>query len=223
VRPGYVGQPIMRTWNEKPYLKLAPDGEILAHGPNIMRGYWNNEEATREVFDAEGYFCTGDVGEIDPQGRVKITDRKKEIIVTNGGKNVAPQPVENLLKADPYIEQAVLIGDHRNHITALIVPHFPALRDWCARKHQHFANDAEMLASPKVYAKLMKQVNHVNANLSNYEKVRKIAILDKEMTFENGLLTPSMKVKRRVVAEVYADVIEKLYASSTKSGITPAK
>jgi long-chain acyl-CoA synthetase len=227
VRPGYVGHPVLRTWKDKPFLKLAEDGEILAYGPNIMQGYWNNPEATQEVFDAEGYFCTGDVGEMDPQGRVKITDRKKEIIVTNGGKNVAPQPVENLLKADPYIEQAVLIGDHRNHITALIVPHFPALRDWCHRKHLRFESDAEMVANPKVYAKLMKQVNHVNAGLSNYEKVRKIAILEKEMTFENGLLTPSMKVKRRVVAEVYADVIEKLYAgsggASTKSGAIPIR
>ena len=215
VRPGYVGHPILRTWNGKPFLKLAEDGEILAYGPNIMQGYWNNEEATQEVFDAEGYFCTGDVGEIDPQGRVKITDRKKEIIVTNGGKNIAPQPVENLLRADYYIEQAVLIGDHRNHITALIVPHFPALRDWCTRKHLHFESDADMVASPKVYTKLIKQVSHVNASLSNYERVRKIAILEKEMTFENGLLTPSMKVKRRVVAEVYAGVIEKLYTSKS--------
>jgi long-chain acyl-CoA synthetase len=226
VRPGYVGQPIMRTWHDKPFLKLAADGEILAYGPNIMQGYWNNEEATREMFDEEGYFCTGDVGEIDPQGRVKITDRKKEIIVTNGGKNIALQPIENLLRADLYIEQAVLIGDHRNHITALIVPHFPALRDWSVRKHLHFESDAEMVASPKVYTKLMKQVNHVNAHLSNYEKVRKIAIIEKEMTFENGLLTPSMKVKRRVVAEVYADVIERLYAGSggsTKSGVLPVR
>jgi len=212
VRPGYVGHPIQRTWNDKAFLKLAEDGEILAYGPNVMQGYWNDEEATREVFDAEGYFCTGDVGEIDPQGRVKITDRKKEIIVTNGGKNIAPQPVENLLRADPYIEQAVLIGDHRNHITALVVPHFPALRDWCSRKHLHFESDADMAANPKVYAKLMKQVTRVNTKLSNHEKVRKIAILEKEMTFENGLLTPSLKVKRRVVAEVYAEVIEKLYA-----------
>ncbi|MDP2875594.1 MAG: long-chain fatty acid--CoA ligase, partial [Holophaga sp.] len=174
VRPGYVGHPIQRSWNDRPFLKLAEDGEILAYGPNIMQGYWNDEEATREMFDADGYFCTGDVGEIDPQGRVKITDRKKEIIVTNGGKNIAPQPVENLLRADPYIEQAVLIGDHRNHITALVVPHFPALRDWCSRKHLHFESDAEMVANPKVYAKLMKQVARVNTKLSNHEKVRKI-------------------------------------------------
>ena len=224
VRPGYVGPPLLRTWNDKPFLKLAPDGEILAYGPNVMAGYWKDEEASREAFNEEGYFRTGDVGEFDPQGRVKITDRKKEIIVTNGGKNVAPQPVENLLLDDPYIEQAVLIGDHRNHITALIVPNFPVLRDWCARKHLHFESRTELVAHPKVYAKLMKHVNRVNAHLSNYEKVRKIAILEKEMTQENGLLTPSQKVKRRVVAETYADVIEKLYTSSgttTKNAILP--
>ncbi|MCE1229152.1 MAG: AMP-binding protein, partial [Firmicutes bacterium] len=182
--------------------------------PNIMSGYWKNEEATREMFDAEGYFLTGDVGEMDPQGRVKITDRKKEIIVTSGGKNVAPQPVENLLRADRYIEQAVLIGDKRNHITALILPYFPALKEWCQRKHLTFETNAEMLAHPKVYAKIMKQVSVVNAHLSNYEKERKIALIENEMTPENGLLTPSMKIKRRVVSEVYADVIDKLYASS---------
>jgi long-chain acyl-CoA synthetase len=201
--------------------RIAPDGEILTRGPHVMKGYYNKPEATAEAIDPDGWFHTGDIGVIDGDGFLKITDRKKEIIVTNGGKNVAPQPVENLLKADPYIEQAVLIGDHRNHITALIVPHFPALRDWCHRKHLQFESDAEMVAHSKVYAKLMKHVNQVNAHLSNYEKVRKIAILEKEMTFENGLLTPSMKVKRRVVAEVYADVIEKLYAGSSASTKNP--
>ena len=211
VRPGYVGHPILKTWDGRPFLKLAEDGEILCQGPNVMRGYWKNEAATREVFDAEGYFCTGDVGEVDPQGRVKITDRKKEIIVTNGGKNVAPQPIENALREDPYIEQAIVVGDHRNHLAALIVPHFPALRDWCQRKQLPFASDAEMLAHPKVVAKLMTRVNHTNAHLSAYERIRKIALLEKELTAESGLLTPSLKLKRRIVNEAFKDVIEGLY------------
>jgi long-chain acyl-CoA synthetase len=211
VRPGYVGTPILKMWNGRPFLKLAPDGEILCQGPNVMQGYWKNEAATREVFDADGYFCTGDVGEMDPQGRVKITDRKKEIIVTNGGKNVAPQPIENALKDDPYIEQAIVVGDHRNHLAALIVPHFPALRDWCQRKQLPFKDDAEMLANPKVYAKIMTRVNHTNAHLPAYERVRRIALLDKELTPESGMLTPSLKLKRRIVNEAFKDVIEGLY------------
>jgi long-chain acyl-CoA synthetase len=213
VRPGFVGHPLQRTWRDRPFLRLAPDGEILCQGPNVMLGYWRNEAASREMFDAEGYFRTGDVGEIDPQGRVKITDRKKEILVTSGGKNVAPQPIEALLMADPYIEQAVLVGDHRNHLAALVVPHFPALRAWCERRHLVVGTDAEMVVDPRVRAKLMDRVTRVNAHLPVFQRVRRIALLEKEMTAENGLLTPSLKVKRRVVNEAYRDLIEDLYRS----------
>ena len=211
VRPGYVGQPVMRTWNGKPFLKLAEDGEILCYGPNVMQGYWNQEAATREAFDADGYFCTGDVGEIDAQGRFKITDRKKEIIVTNGGKNVAPQPIENELRQDAYIEQAIVVGEHRNHLAALIVPQFPALRAWCERKSLAFADDAAMVAHPKVVAKLMSRVNHVNAKLPAYERIRRIALLPQELTPACGLLTPSLKLKRRAVNDAFRDIIEGLY------------
>jgi long-chain acyl-CoA synthetase len=212
VRPGYVGQPILKTWNGKPFLKLAEDGEILCQGPNVMQGYWNQEAATREVFTEDGYFRTGDVGEIDPQGRVKITDRKKEIIVTNGGKNVAPQPIENELRQDVYIEQAVVVGDRRNHLAALLVPHFPALRAWCERKQLAFKDDAEMVRHPKVVAKLMSRVNHVNGNLPAYERIRRIALLPEELTPASGLLTPSLKLKRRQFNETFKDTIETLYA-----------
>lgn len=213
VKPGFVGPAILKAWNGKPFLKIAEDGEILVHGPNVMRGYWNNEEATREVFDAEGYFHTGDIGEIDPQGRLKITDRKKELIVTSGGKNIAPQPIENQLRADKYIEQAVILGDKRNYLVALIVPNFAALRLWCQHKHVPVGTDAEMAAHPRVVAKLQTRVDRINAGLSNYERIRKIALLDQEMTLESGMLTPSLKVKRRVVTEVYADLIAKLYGN----------
>ncbi len=213
VRPGYVGQPILKTWNGRPFLKLAEDGEILCQGPNVMLGYWRQEAATREVFTEDGYFCTGDVGEIDPQGRVKITDRKKEIIVTNGGKNVAPQPIENELREDVYIEQVIVVGDHRNHLAALIVPHFPALRAWCERKLLTFKDDAEMVQHPKVLAKLMTRVNHVNAHLPAYERIRRIALLPEELTPASGLLTPSLKLKRRVVNEAFRDLIEDLYTT----------
>jgi long-chain acyl-CoA synthetase len=211
VRPGYVGQPVLKTWNGRPFLKLAEDGEILCQGPNVMVGYWKQEEATREVMDPDGYFRTGDVGQVDPQGRVKITDRKKEIIVTNGGKNVAPQPIENDLRQDLYIEQAVVVGDHRNHLAALIVPHFPALRAWCERKSLAFKDDAEMVAHPRVVAKLMTRVNRVNAHLPAYERVRRIGVLASELTAASGLLTPTLKVKRRAVNEAFREVIDGIY------------
>ena len=215
VRPGYVGQPILKTWNGRPFLKLAEDGEILCQGPNVMQGYWKQEAATREVFDEEGYFRTGDVGAMDAQGRVRITDRKKEIIVTNGGKNVAPQPIENDLREDVYIEQAIVVGDQRNHLAALIVPHFPALRAWCARKSLVFADDEAMVAHPRVVAKLMTRVNHVNAKLPAYERIRRIALLSQELTPASGLLTPSLKLKRRAVNDAFRDVIEGLYRTSS--------
>jgi len=216
VRPGYVGQPVLKTWNGRPFLKLAEDGEILCQGPNVMQGYWKQEAATREVFTADGYFCTGDVGEIDPQGRVKITDRKKEIIVTNGGKNVAPQPIENELREDFYIEQVVVVGDKRNHLAALVVPHFPALRAWSARKLLSFKDDAEMVAHPRVIAKIMSRVNGVNAHLPAYERIRKIALLPEELTPASGLLTPSLKLKRRAVNEAFRDLIEGLYRTGAQ-------
>jgi long-chain acyl-CoA synthetase len=215
VRPGYVGQPLWETWEGKPYVKLAEDGEILVRGPNVMQGYWKNEQATREAFDAEGYFHTGDIGLLDRAGRLKITDRKKEILVTSGGKNVAPQPIENMLRADKYIEQAVLIGDHRNFISAILVPHFPTLRHWAQHKHLPFESDAELAGLPEVKAKLMRQVEHVNVKLSKYERVRRIIILDQEMTAENGLLTPSLKVKRRAVAGAFKERIDVVYGSNT--------
>ena len=211
VRPGYVGQPVLKTWNGRPFLKLAEDGEILCQGPNVMRGYWKQEACTREVFDPDGYFRTGDVGMMDPQGRVKITDRKKEIIVTNGGKNIAPQPIENELREDFYIEQAVVLGDQRNHLAALIVPHIPALRAWCERKSLVFQDDAEMVAHPRVVAKIMTRVNRVNAKLPAYERVRRIALLSQELTTASGLLTPTLKLKRKAVNDAYRDVIEGLY------------
>ena len=214
VRPGTVGHPIRETWEGKPFLKLGEDGEILVHGPNVMLGYWNNDEATREVMDEEGYFHTGDVGLLDREGRLKITDRKKEILVTSGGKNVAPQPIENLLRSDKYIEQAVVIGDRRDYISAILLPHFPALKHWAQRKHLKFEDEEELIALSEVQAKLKRQVAHVNTTLAKYERIRKIILVAQEMTPENGLLTPSLKVKRRVVDEVFRDRIDALYRAN---------
>ena len=213
MRPGYVGRPVMDVWKGKPFVTLADDGEILVRGPNVMLGYWENEAATREVIDDQGYFHTGDIGELDVQGRLKITDRKKEILVTSGGKNVAPQPLENALRADKYIEQAVVIGERRHFISALLVPNFPELRRWALHKRLHFGTDAELVALPEVQAKMMRRVDRVNTQFSQYESVRKIILLDRELTADSGLLTPSLKIRRRAVDEAFAKCIDCLYAT----------
>ena len=214
VVPGCVGRPIYEEWNGRPFVKIAEDGEILCQGPNIMVGYWNNEKATREAIDPDGYFHTGDIGHLDEQSRLYITERKKELIVTSGGKKVAPQPIENLLKGDKYVSQAVLIGDQRNYITALLVPNFDSLARWAGYKKLSYASHAELIRNPLVIAKLRSRVERVNAQLSNYERIRRTALLDHEMTLEGGELTPSLKVKRRVVNQMYATQIEAMYAES---------
>lgn len=212
VKPGSVGTPLYDTWEGQPFVKIAEDGEIICRGPNVMQGYWNNSAATAEAIDADGYFHTGDIGTFDEKGRLSITDRKKELLVTSGGKKVAPQPIENELKDDKYIAQAVLIGDQRNFISALIVPNFPALERWAGFKKLAWKTHGELVALPLVHAKLMSRVEKVNERLSNYERIKKIALLDHELTLESGALTPSLKIKRRVVGQIYKDVIESLYA-----------
>jgi len=220
VAPGTVGHPLYDLWEGRPFLKIAEDGEVLCQGPNIMKGYWNNPKATEEAIDADGYFHTGDIGSLDEKGRLRITDRKKELIVTSGGKKIAPQPIENALKMDKYISQAVLIGDQRNFITALIVPNFDSLERWAGYKKLHYAHHRELTSLPIVMAKLMSRVEKVNATLSGYERIKKIAIIHHEMTVETGELTPSLKIKRRVVNQMYGGLIDTLY--ETHKGETEA-
>jgi long-chain acyl-CoA synthetase len=214
VRPGSVGRPILDTWKGRPFLKLAPDGEILCQGPSVTRGYWNDPVATAQSFDEEGYFRTGDIGALDPQGRLCITDRKKELLVTSGGKNVAPQPIEKLLTGDKYIAQAVVIGDGRHYLTAVVFPNLDNLRRWAQRKGLGGLEDAELMDRPETAAKIMARVERINEHLSNYERVRKVVLAKEEMTLESGLLTPSLKVKRRAVNEKYGHLIEALYQAS---------
>jgi long-chain acyl-CoA synthetase len=215
MKPGYVGRPILDLWKGRSFLKVAVDGELLCHGPNVMQGYWRNDKATREVMDEEGYFHTGDIGEMDAEGRVKITDRKKEILVTSGGKNVAPQPLENSLRADKYIDQAVVVGDGRNFISALLVPNFPALRRWAEYKHIPFASDRDLAARPEILEKVMERVERVNVSFSSFERIKKIILLDQELTPENGLLTPSLKLRRRMVNQAFAAQISAIYGEGT--------
>ncbi|HJU82597.1 MAG TPA: long-chain fatty acid--CoA ligase [Holophagaceae bacterium] len=215
VKPGCVGRPLYETWKGRPFVKIAGDGEILCQGPNVMKGYWNNPQATEEAIDRDGYFHTGDIGMQDEKGRLSITDRKKELIVTSGGKKIAPQPIENELKTDKYIAQAVLIGDSRNFITALIVPNFASLERWAGYKKLNYTSHSELVQLPMVQAKMMSRIEKVNQTLSNYERIKKIALLDQELTFENGTLTPSLKVKRRVVNQMFDGLIDSLYEQHT--------
>ena len=214
VVPGCVGRPLYKDCEGRPFVKIAEDGEILCQGPNVMVGYWNNEKATQEAIDDDGYFHTGDIGHMDDQGRLYITDRKKELIITSAGKKVAPQPIENMLKEDKYISQAVLIGDQRNFISALIVPNFDGLARWAGYKKIPFTTHSELILNPLVLAKMASRLERINQHLSNFERVKKFTLLADEMTLEGGQLTPSLKVKRRVVNQLYASQIESLYSDA---------
>ncbi len=212
VEPGTVGRPLYGSCAGRPYLKISPEGEILCQGPNVMSGYWRDEEATREAFDQEGYFHTGDAGSFDDEGRLRVVDRMKEIILTSEGKAVAPQPIENRLRSDRYIEQALLVGDGRSFITALIVPTFVVLRRWADRRKLAYSTDAELVALPQVKALMDQRVQAICRRFVPDEQVRRIHLLDKELTAEAGFLTPSMKVKRRIVLQAFAEAIDRMYA-----------
>jgi len=186
LRLGSVGLPLPGV-----EIRLAEDGEILTRGPHVMRGYFNNPAATAEVLDPEGWFRTGDIGSVSPEGFLTITDRKKDLIKTSGGKMVAPQKLENALKADPLIADCVVIGDRRKYVTALIVPN----RDRC----------------DKPETLIQERVNKLNEKLAPFEQIKKFALLSEPFTLQSGELTPTLKVKRRVIAERYAAQIEALY------------
>ncbi|MEA2559689.1 MAG: long-chain acyl-CoA synthetase [Acidobacteriota bacterium] len=195
-------------------IRIAPDGEILAKGPNIMKGYWNMPEATAEVIDSEGWFHTGDIGEVDPEGFLRITDRKKELIINAYGKNIAPAPIENSLKSSRFIGQAVVIGDRRKFLSALLVPDFDALKPWAERQGIGAASNKDLIQNAQVRALVAQEVANVNSGLASFEKIQAWELLPEEWTLETGELTPTQKVKRRVINEKYGDVLERLYQQS---------
>jgi len=190
------------------------EGEICFKGPNVMQGYWKSDKATKEVFDKHGWFHTGDIGYVDEDGYLFITDRKKEIIVMSNGKNVAPQPLEGALALQKHILQACVIGDDRKYVSALIVPDFDGLDEF-ALKNGIAASDREVLVSDqRVVSLIEKEVEDVNRGLSRYEQIKKFWILPAEWSVENGELTPSLKLKRRVIHEKWKTTIERLYPGS---------
>lgn len=192
-------------------IKIASDGEILAKGPNIMLGYYKNKKETDDVIKG-GWLHTGDIGEFDSQGYLRITDRKKHLFKTTAGKYIAPAPIENLFLSSKYIDQFVLIGDRRMYLSALIVPDFEALKEY-ADSHKIAYSTIEELAENKLIRKLIEdELSKIQRNLANYERVRKFTLLEKPFTLETGEITPSLKIKRKVVEQLYSDKIEKMYS-----------
>lgn len=202
---GTVGRPIAGV-----EVMIANDGEILSRGPHIMKGYYNNPTATREAIDDGGWFHTGDIGEL-VEGFLKITDRKKDIIVTAGGKNIAPQPIEGLLKGNKYVSQAVMIGDKRKFPSVLIVPEWEQLEKWAATQGIVWTSRKDLLAMPTIHAKMEKEVAGSLSGLAHFEMPKKVALLEHDFSIERGELTPKLSVKRRVIEKTYKDLIDGLY------------
>jgi long-chain acyl-CoA synthetase len=193
-------------------LRIAADGEILARGPNIATlGYYKQPEATHEVFDTEGWFHTGDIGTIDPDGFLTITDRKKDLIVTAGGMNIAPQNIENLLKADPFISQVMVYGDRRPYPVALITVNSDELQKFAREQGILTSEAAAIVKHPKVAERVGRTVEEKNTQLQSYAKIKRFTVLPTDFTVEHGELTPTLKVKRKVVSQKYKDAIEELY------------
>jgi long-chain acyl-CoA synthetase len=192
-------------------LRIAADGEILARGRNIAKGYYKRPEATAEVFLEDGWFATGDIGEIDAEGFLRITDRKKDLIVTAGGKNIAPQNLENLLKTDPYISQAMVYGDRRPYLTAVLTLDLDAIRPY-AQAHGIVADTAPAYAAhPQIQQLIEAHVAQLNAQLASYETIKKFIIAPTDFTPESGELTPTLKIKRKVVTQQYQAQLDRLY------------
>jgi long-chain acyl-CoA synthetase len=206
-RIGTVGKAVPGT-----EIKIAGDGEILVRGPQVMKGYYGKPDATKEVLDADGWFATGDIGEIDADGFLSITDRKKDIIVTAGGKNIAPQPIENLLKTNRFVEQVVMIGDRCRYCVLLIVPAFAVLERWASENGISFSDRTELVTSAPVLGHMEREVFGMLTDLASFQKPKKIALLEEELTIENGFLTPTLKIKRKVVHERLDSLIDELYS-----------
>lgn len=204
-RIGSVGKPVAGV-----EVRIAEDGEILTRGPHVMKGYYNRPDATAEAIDADGWFHTGDVGVLE-NGFLRITDRKKDIIVTAGGKNIAPQPIENRIKESKYVSQAVMIGDKRKYPIVLIVPNWDNLEKWAGIKNIIWTDRKQLLEMPTIQAKMDKEVRKTIAGLASFETPKKIGLLEHDFSIERGELTPKLSVKRKVIDTQYKALIDGLY------------
>jgi long-chain acyl-CoA synthetase len=206
-RVGSSGRPITNV-----QIRIADDGEILAKGPCVMQGYYKSPESTRDVFTEDGWFKTGDIGYLDKDNYLFITDRKKDLLKTAAGKFVAPQPIENMLKTSPYILNAMVVGDQRKFVVALVVINPVTASAKLAEEGLKFSSNGEMAAHPRTYALIEEEVSRLTAHLAQYESIKRVALLADDFTFDSGTLTFTMKLKRRVVERQYHDLIDKLYA-----------
>ncbi|HTK37518.1 MAG TPA: long-chain fatty acid--CoA ligase [Pyrinomonadaceae bacterium] len=212
-----VGKPIRNVT-----VRVASDGEIEVNGPGVMLGYYKKDDATRDAFTQDGWFRTGDIGTLDADGFLTITDRKKELFKTSGGKYIAPSPIEQMIRASRFVSQAVLVGNERKFPAALIVPNFEQLESYAHLKGLAIRTPREFCNNPRIVNLFERQIAALTENLSQYEKVKKIVLLENELTVEGGELTPTLKVKRRVIDEKYKSVIDKIYADAEKDRIAPA-
>jgi len=206
VEIGTVGKPL-----ENVEIKIAEDGEILVRGPNVMRGYWNDLQATREAIDEDGWLYTGDIGYITERRNLKITDRKKYIFVTSGGKNISPQHIENIINQSQYVDQCIIIGDNREYNTALILPNFEELKKLADAIGIEYSNISELVSNEKVIKIIKNDIDRLQKDLSKFERVRKFALLTETFSIDNGELSPKLSIRRHVVEKKFADLIEQMY------------
>ncbi len=192
-------------------IKIAADGEILVRGPNIMKGYWNDPEATRLAIDEDGWLYTGDIGVITERNNLRITDRKKDLIVSSGGKNIAPQPIENILSLSPFIERCIIIGDNREFLTALITPDFEQIKALADNFGIGYSNPTELISNEKIISAIKQDIDRLQKDLAKYERVRRFKLLTEPFSIENGTLTPKMSIKRHIVERKYSDLIDQMY------------
>ena len=198
-------------------IRIAEDGEVEVSGPNIMHGYFNKPEATRDTFSADGWFKTGDIGEIDDEGFLKITDRKKELFKTSGGKYIAPSPIEQMIKSSLFVSQVVLVGNSRKFAAALVVPDFDQLKSYAKNKNWNIKEPKELCGNENVLRLFEQEIDKYCEGLARFETVKKVALLEEELTVEGGELTPTLKIKRRIIDEKYADIIDKMYEDAEKT------
>jgi len=207
VRFGTVGK-VLRSVD----VRIAPDGEILCKGPSIFSGYYRNADATAEALDADGYFHTGDIGELDADGFLRITDRKKEMFKTAGGKYVAPQVLENKYRESTFIAQVMVVGENRKYPAALIIPDFTVLENWCTANGIPTASREEMICEPQIIEKYQQEIDRLNQGFGQWEKVKKFTLLPHEWTIDAGELTPKLSLKRKAILQHYQETIEQMYA-----------
>lgn len=200
-------------------VRIAEDGEILVRGPSVFKGYWNRPEETKAAL-SDGWFKTGDIGNVDPDGYLSVTDRKKDLIKTSGGKFIAPQPIENSLKLNSLVGVPAILGDRRKFAAVIVSPNFVALEQWARANNIPFASRQELVANPKVQSLYEEIVESVNQNLARFEKLKRVMLVADEFTAENGALTPTMKLKRRVIEERYREQIDELYAQAEAATVT---